>query len=200
MRKAIHTVALSIAAIVLVLNFETRAPLPSFEGVDDVDEVGAFPGGTTTLPRSTTTTGAPTTTSTVPQEWLDSRIYATTTTRITVPPPTPGPTTTTTTEAPRPTTAGARSFTGPEVDTRFGPIQIQIVVSDDGIIEDVIPLLVPAEYRTSLTMSTWSLRFCERRTIEAQSSKFQKVSGATVTWRGYVESLEGAMELAGLLP
>ncbi|HEU5300638.1 MAG TPA: hypothetical protein VLD62_06260 [Acidimicrobiia bacterium] len=200
MRKAIHTVALSIAAIVLVLNFETRAPLPSFADVGDFDGGGALGGGTTTVPRTTTTGAPPTTTSSVPEEWLDARIYATTTTRVTIPPPTPGRTTTTTTEAPRPTTAGARTFTGPEVDTRFGPIQIQIVVSDDGIIEDVIPLLVPAEYRTSLTMSAWSLRFCERRTIEAQSSKFQKVSGATVTWRGYVESLEGAMDVAGLLP
>ena len=106
-------------------------------------------------------------------------------------------TTTTTTQAPLPTSLGAESFVGPKVDTRFGPMQVQIIVAD-GIIEDVVPLLQPLETRTSrvTTRVVWPLY--RQWTIDEQGSDIDFTSGATVTWEAYIESLEVALENAGL--
>ena len=193
MRRAITTIGVTAASLLLVVNFRARDAGPSIEVLAALDEPIVIV--TTTLAPTTSST-APTTTTTNP--FADSKWYATTTTRA-MPPPRETGSTTTTTQAPLPTSPAARTFTGPSIETQFGDLQLQIVVAGD-VIEDVIPIELPHRYHTSRSISKWAWKFCRNRTLEAQGSDFLIVSGATVTWRAYVESLDAAMEIAGLVP
>ena len=173
MRRLLTTLGLGVAAALLVFNFRARDPAPPPEALIPVDTVPVV----TTVPESTTSTT------------MSARALALA--AATSPP-------TTTTQAPLPTSPGATAFDGPEIDTRFGPMQVQIVVAD-GVIEDVVPLAVPGETRTSRTTTKVVWPLYRKWTIEAQGSDINFTSGATVTWDAYIESLEVAMENAGLL-
>lgn len=172
MRRAMTTLGLVVAAAVLIFNFRARDPAPSFDASVPVDPAPVV----TAAPESTTSTT------------MSARAMALAAATST---------TTTTTQAPLPTSPGAASFVGSEIDTRFGPMQVQIIVAD-GVIEDVVPLALPGETRTSrsLTRILWPLY--REWTIETQSSDIDFTSSATVTWEAYIESLEVAMENAGL--
>jgi uncharacterized protein with FMN-binding domain len=172
-RRVVTTIGLSAVAAVLVFNFRIRDPFPSLEAADVVPVVEtAAPTTTTVDPDAPTTTAAPN--------------YPVL------------PTTTTTTQAPLPTSPGAKAVNGPEVETRFGPMQVQIIVAD-GVIEDLIALELPDATSTSRLISRIYWRLFRTGTLETQSTDIDFGSGATVTAEAYVESLESAMELAGLL-
>jgi len=173
-RRIVTTIGLSAVAAVLVFNFRIRDPFPPLEAADAVPAV---------------TTAAPTTTTTVDPD-------APTTTAVPTYPILP--TTTSTTQAPLPTSPGARAVNGPEVDTQFGPMQVQIIVAD-GVIEDIISLELPDATSTSRLISRIYWRLFRTGTLEAQSADIDFGSGATVTWEAYAESLESAMEIAGML-
>lgn len=172
MRRIFITLGVSLAAFLLVFNFRARDPLPPLDAFAPLDQVPVV----TTLPESTTSTT------------MSARAMALAQATST---------TTTTTQAPLTTSPGAVAFDGPKVETRFGPMQVQIVVSD-GVIEDVVPIKLPNATRTSrqITRRLWPLY--RSRTIEEQSADIDFRSGATVTYDAYIESLEEAMELAGL--
>ena len=173
MRRAITTLGLVVAAALLIFNFRARDPVPPPDALLLPDPVPVV----TTVPESTTSTT------------LSARAMALAAATST---------TTTTTQAPLPTSLGASAFVGPEIDTRFGPMQVEIIVAD-GMIEDVVPLKLPLETRTSrvTTRVVWPLY--RQWTIEEQGSDIDFTSGATVTWEAYIESLEVALESAGLL-
>ena len=170
MRRIFTTLGVSLAAVLLVFNFRARDPLPPLDAFAPVDPMPVV----TTVPESTTSTT------------MSARAMALA-----------QRTTTTTTQAPLPTSPGAVAFDGPKVDTRFGPMQVQIIVAD-GVIEDVVPLYLPNATRTSrqITRRMWPLY--RTKTIDGQSADIDFRSGATVTYDAYIESLEEALELAGL--
>lgn len=171
MRRIFTTLGMALVAILLVANFRTRDPLPPLDAFAPVN------------PEPVVTTIAELTTTTVNARAL-ALAQATSTT-------------TTTTQPPLPISSGARAFDGAEVDTRFGPMQVQIIVAD-GVIEDVVPLQLPNATRTSRQMTRRLWPLYRTGTIDAQGSDLDLRSGATVTWEAYVESLESAMEVAGL--
>jgi uncharacterized protein with FMN-binding domain len=173
MRRAVSTLGLVVAAALLIFNFRARDPIPPPDALLAPDPMPVV----TTVPGSTTSTT------------MSARAMALAAATST---------TTTTTQAPLPTSLGASAFVGPEIDTRFGPMQVEIIVAD-GVIEDVVPLKLPMETRTSrlLTRIVWPLY--REWTIERQSSDVDFTSSATVTWEAYIESLEAAMDSAGLL-
>lgn len=175
MRRFITTVGLVVVAVTLVANFRLRDPVAELEAL--VEQTDPPPVViTTTIPESMTSTT------------LSARALALQAARAT---------TTTTTLAPLPTTPGAVSFIGPEIDTRFGPMQVEVIVAN-GLIEDVIWLQQPGETRTSrmLTRILWPVY--RDWAIERQNADVDFTSAATVTWEAYTESLEGALEEAGL--
>jgi uncharacterized protein with FMN-binding domain len=172
--RVVTTVGLSVVAVVLILNFRIRDPFLSLDMVDAAPVVTAVaPTVTTAVDRN-----APTTTRAPNYPIL--------------------PTTTTTTQAPLPTSPGAKAVNGPEVETQFGEMQVQIIVAD-GVIEDIISLKLPDATSTSRLISRIYWRLFRTGTLEAQSADIDFGSGATVTAEAYVESLESAMEIAGML-
>jgi len=91
----------------------------------------------------------------------------------------------------------AGTVTGPSVDTRWGPVQVQITVAD-GAITDVQVVDYPDGNGKDRQINARALPVLVQETLDAQSADVDMVSGATVTSEGYRESLQGALDEAGL--
>jgi uncharacterized protein with FMN-binding domain len=96
-------------------------------------------------------------------------------------------------------TASATAITvaGPSVDTRWGPVQVQITV-DNGKVTDVAVVDYPSGNGKDRQINARALPILVSETLDAQSADIDMVSGATVTSDGYVQSLQGALDEAGL--
>jgi uncharacterized protein with FMN-binding domain len=93
--------------------------------------------------------------------------------------------------------ASGDTVTGPSVDTRWGPVQVQITV-DGGTVTDVTVVDYPDGNGKDREINARALPELIQETLDAQSGDIDMVSGATVTSEGYVESLQGALDQAGL--
>jgi len=102
--------------------------------------------------------------------------------------------------APTPTPAapiGANaSVDGPVVSTRWGPVQVRIVVGD-GRLTDVVALQLPTG-RHSGEISDRSEPILREMALQAQSANIDIVSGATYTSLAYAQSLQAALDQAGI--
>jgi uncharacterized protein with FMN-binding domain len=111
----------------------------------------------------------------------------------------PGPATSTpSTDAPSTTAPPAgRSgrFTGPVVDTRFGPVQVQVVLQN-GRVADVRALQTPTDRARSAYISSHAAPILRQEALDAQSANIDVVSGATYTSEGYAQSLQAALDAA----
>ena len=92
--------------------------------------------------------------------------------------------------------AGATTVDGPVVDTQFGPVQVRIDVAA-GRIADVMALQLPTG-RHSGQISSFAAPVLRQEALQAQSAKIDTVSGATYTSDAYVQSLQAALDKAGL--
>jgi uncharacterized protein with FMN-binding domain len=89
----------------------------------------------------------------------------------------------------------AQSFTGVEVGTRYGPVQVKIMVKDGKIVD---AQTVQAPTGSSDRYTQMSVPVLRERTIDAQSANVQAVSGASFTSYGWTQSLVSAIAQAGL--
>lgn len=87
------------------------------------------------------------------------------------------------------------TFTGDTVNTRFGPVQVQITVAD-GVITDVQVPEYPSSNPRDRQINERALPVLVSETTEAQSADIHMVSGATYTSEGYRESLQSAIDQA----
>ena len=94
-------------------------------------------------------------------------------------------------------TTAATTFAGDAVDTRFGPVQVQITVAN-GTITAVDVLQVPMEDRHDQMINSRAVPVYNEEAVQAQSADIDVVSGATVTWEGYTQSLQSAIDAAHL--
>ncbi|WP_448640244.1 FMN-binding protein [Geodermatophilus sp. URMC 63] len=94
-------------------------------------------------------------------------------------------------------TSGAVTVTGPSVDTRWGPVQVQVTVAD-GVITDVEVVEYPTENGRDRQINARAVPQLVQETLDAQSADVDMVSGATYTSEGYLQSLQGALDEAGL--
>ena len=102
-----------------------------------------------------------------------------------------------TTQAPRSTATASRSVTGPVVQTRWGPVQVQVTVGG-GKLTDVAVLQYPNGNPRDQQINAYALPVLVQESLDAQSADIDMVSGATVTSDGYRQSLQGALDQAGL--
>ena len=88
-------------------------------------------------------------------------------------------------------------MTGSSADTRWGPVQVQVTVAD-GTVTDVTVVDYPDENGKDRQINARALPVLVQETLDAQSADIDMVSGATVTSEGYLESLQSALDGAGL--
>lgn len=91
----------------------------------------------------------------------------------------------------------AGTVTGPVAQTRWGPVQVQVTVSG-GKLTDVSVLQSPNGNPRDQQINAYALPILVQETLDAQSADIDMVSGATVTSDGYRQSLQGALDEAGL--
>ena len=87
------------------------------------------------------------------------------------------------------------TFTGQAVDTRYGPVQVQITVSG-GRIADVSVPEYPDSERRDQEINAQAIPQLVAETKAAQSAQIDMVSGATFTSNGYAQSLQSALDQA----
>jgi uncharacterized protein with FMN-binding domain len=93
--------------------------------------------------------------------------------------------------------ATATTFTGNSASTRWGPVQVEITVAS-GSITDVSVIDYPDNNGKDQQINARALPTLVQETLDAQSADIDMVSGATVTSDGYLESLQSALDQAGL--
>ena len=95
------------------------------------------------------------------------------------------------------TSASPATVTGSSADTRWGPVQVEVTVAD-GTITDVTVVDYPTENGKDRQINARAIPVLVQETLDAQSADIDMVSGATVTSEGYLESLQSALDEAGL--
>ena len=96
------------------------------------------------------------------------------------------------------TTAGVSgTFKGETSQTRWGPVQVQVTLTD-GKITDVTTLQYPNGDRRSLSISNQVIPWLQDEVLQVQSAQINGISGATYTSGGFRASLASALQKAGL--
>ena len=100
----------------------------------------------------------------------------------------------------RPTTSaqvGTRVVDGPVVDTRYGPVQVEVTV-DGSTITAITAIQLPGGDRRSEQISNRAEPTLQSEALQAQSANIDGVSGATYTSEAYAQSLQAALDDAGI--
>lgn len=90
-----------------------------------------------------------------------------------------------------------KTVTGDVAATQWGPVQVKIVVKNKKITAVKIvqsPDGNPRDYQ----INSYALPILVRETISAQSAHIDMISGATITSGGYIQSLQSALDRAGI--
>ena len=182
MRRAVLALGGTVAGLAALFSYKTHVPTVTALAKPVTPVTPVTPSAS---PSATTPTMMPPTTKPAATKSASAKP---TTKKTTAPAYTPPPTT----QAPPPPPKPSGTFTGPAVDTNYGPVQVQITVSDGKITqangndmggssigEDAIPQL-------------------NQEAVQAQSANIQGVSGATYTSQGYAQSLQQAIDAAHL--
>ena len=93
--------------------------------------------------------------------------------------------------------AGGSTVTGAVAQTRWGPVQVRLTLAE-GKITAVDVVQYPDGNGRDREINDDALPVLVQETISAQSADVDMVSGATVTSTGYVQSLQSALDRAGL--
>ena len=89
------------------------------------------------------------------------------------------------------------TYTGDAVQTRFGPVQVEITVENGAITASEVTQ-VPWNDRKDQEINGRAVPVLNAEAVDAQSADIDMVSGATYTSQAYVESLQSAIDRANL--
>ncbi|MFD8738828.1 FMN-binding protein [Streptomyces sp. NPDC059618] len=92
---------------------------------------------------------------------------------------------------------GTRTVTGDTVQTRWGPVQVRITLKEGRITESAA-VAYPSGNPRDQEINSYAIPQLRRETLAAQSAQIDSVSGATYTSDGYKQSLQSALDSAGL--
>jgi len=87
------------------------------------------------------------------------------------------------------------TVTGPVVQTRFGPVQVQVTIAG-GKITDVAALQLPSDRQRSAQISQIVEPMLRSEALTVQSAQIDLISGATYTSDAYAQSLQSALDQA----
>jgi uncharacterized protein with FMN-binding domain len=93
-------------------------------------------------------------------------------------------------------TSGTRTLRGGTIDTRWGPVQVEVTLAG-GKITKVTALRLPDGNPRDREINDYAVPQLTRETLSAQSARIDAVSGATYTSEGYIRSLQSALDQAG---
>jgi uncharacterized protein with FMN-binding domain len=175
-KRAVIALAATALALVLLFSFKTPddAGLATSRGVGVRTGVGAVstPAPTTRATRAPAATANPRST--------------------------PAPDATQAPTASPPSGGGSLAdgtIDGPLIETRFGPVQVEITISG-GKLADVAALALPTDHPRSLAISEYAEPILRSEALQARSAQIDLVTGATYTSVAYARSLQAALDQA----
>ena len=89
------------------------------------------------------------------------------------------------------------AVTGTAADTRWGPVQVKVTLAN-GKITAVDVVEEPDSNNRDQEINAEAVPQLVQETLQAQNAKIDMVSGATYTSEGYVQSLQSALDQAGV--
>jgi len=181
MRRAVVIAGSTVAGLAALFSYRTHVA-----GVAVASTAPATPAS----PSPSRTAKKP-----VPKKPVPAKTTTPTTTHPAAP-PSERPATTPPAPAPTKTSAPAKpsgTFTGPTENTQYGPVKVQITVSN-GKITDANGSLPQGGSHVGQD----ALPQLNQEVLTAQSANIQAVSGASYTSQGYMQSLQQAVDQAGL--
>ena len=107
--------------------------------------------------------------------------------------PLPTPTTITAAHAAAVTT---RTIAGPSVNMRWGPVQVTIIVKGKQLA--ALKVTAPIERARSAIINNRAVPVLRSEVLTAQGINVHAVSGATMTSKAFLTSLQAALKQAGL--
>ena len=97
--------------------------------------------------------------------------------------------------APAAAAAKSGTFTGATAQTRWGPVQVRIVVAN-GKITSAQAVRYPNGNGNDAQINAYAIPQLNAEAVAANSAKIDMISGATVTSGGYLQSLQNAVDQA----
>ena len=92
-------------------------------------------------------------------------------------------------------TAGATTVTGAAANTIYGPVQVQIMVKG-GKVTAAKAVEYPQDTPRDSQINAFAIPVLDREAASVGSAAIDMVSGATYTSRGYITSLQSALDQA----
>jgi uncharacterized protein with FMN-binding domain len=116
-------------------------------------------------------------------------------------PPLPRGTTSPTNTNPAPTTTttppASRTIDGQDVPNQYGDVKVRVVLNGSRIV-DVQAVQLPFDHPRSAEISRQAEPYLRQEVLQAQSANIDVVSGATFTSYSYAQSLQSALDQAGI--
>ncbi|GAA1825818.1 FMN-binding protein [Microlunatus capsulatus] len=172
MRRIVLWLAATVTVVVLLFSYHTSTDAPA--ATPPAATASSTPGGSSS---ATAGAGAPPAPGTSP-----------TTTAPSSPPASGSPST---------ASGGGGTYTGDVAQTRWGPVQVEITAAD-GRLTAVQVVEYPTENPRDQEINARAIPTLVDETLSAQSAEIDMVSGATVTSEGYLQSLQSALDQAGI--
>ncbi len=88
-------------------------------------------------------------------------------------------------------------FVGSAVQTQYGVVQVAVTVADGKITKVTFPQLTAYDQQSAY-INGQAAPILVQETMSAQSARIDTVSGASYTSAGYLQSLQSALDRAGL--
>lgn len=184
MRRVILALFGTVAGLVGLLTFKTHPVLVASQPVAVSTDL---PGSTTTAAGTPDTTAAGASTrSATAKATTSATAKATTSATAKAAPASTAKATTTT-----------KTVTGNSIDTRWGPVQVRIVVTN-GKLSSVTAVDYPQNNGRDQEINAAAIPALGQEALAAGNAKIDMISGATYTSTGYIDSLQSALDKAGL--
>lgn len=196
MRRIVTTLLSTITVVVLLFSYHTSTDSGS-PSVVAAPSGGAATGATPDTPTPSATTPAPA--GADPGTGDDGAGDDGGTVTTPSPSVTPSPSSTPSpSAAPSPSaTPSPKTYTGDQVMTRWGPMQVEITVSG-GKVTAARAVQYPSGNGRDAEINSYALPVLNQEVVDRQSAQIDTVSGATVTSDGYLQSLQSALDQAHL--
>jgi uncharacterized protein with FMN-binding domain len=179
MRRAVVVLGSTVAGLAALFSYKTHVA-----GIAVASTAPATPT-VSAAPMTPSASPSPSKTTKKPAAKKHATAAPTTSAPASAPPPPP------TTSAPPPKPSG--NFTGPLEDTQYGAVQVQITVSNGKITSANGSLPQGGSHVGQDAMPQLN-----QEVLTVQSAQIQGVSGATYTSQAYMQSLQHAIDQAGL--
>ena len=193
MRRIVTLLLSTITVLVLLFSYHTSTDSGS-PSVVAAPSGGAATGATPDTPTPSATTPAPA--GADPGSGDDGAGDDGGTVNTPSPSATPSPSSTPSPSAKTPSST-TKTYTGDQVMTRWGPMQVEITVSG-GKITAAQAVQYPSGNGRDAEINSYALPVLNQEVVDRQSAQIDTVSGATVTSDGYLQSLQSALDQAHL--